>query len=157
MPHVIPPTSKRQRILEALRERVSAITVPNGYVTEAGRHVFLAEAPPFGPADPPTAICLVVGDDTTTYQGEKISILLPVEIVALANAELDAPWEALEAVLADVKRAVELPERTLGGLVIRHLVRGSTRTLEREPGTSVVGAAVTYVCHYTEVWGKPEY
>lgn len=150
--------SNRQRIIEALRDRVCAIRKSSGFQTDAGATVFLGEAPSLGPDDPDVAIAIVIGEDGgQAYQGEQVLLNLPVEFQALAKACLEHPWRSFEAVLADIKTAVELADRRLGlGRVICHEIeRGTTRTLDREEGTDVVGVAITYTVPYTEVWGTP--
>jgi hypothetical protein len=145
----------RQHILEALKGRVEAIQVVDGFATDAGLSVFLGERPRLGPDDPEIAIAIVVFDDVVKSQGRKYFIALPVGICALARADLDAPWTSVEAILGDLKKAVELEDLTLGGLLRANFERGSTRTLDRESGTTTVGAMVTYELQYSETWGKP--
>lgn len=148
--------SRRQLILEALLARVEAISIDGGFQTDVGKNVFLGAAPALGPNDPDTAVALVVGDDSAGYQGEQVVVELPIDIVALAKADLEEPWLAVEAVLSDIKRAVELEDRTLGKLVMRQIRRGSTRTLARETGSDIVGASIRYTAPHAEVWGHPE-
>lgn len=147
--------SNRQELLSAFAARVGAIQKVDGFQTDAGLTVFLGETPALGADDPAEAIAIVVGDDEPRYQGEQILIRLPILLVALVKAELEEPWVAIEAILADLKTAVELPDRTLGGLVRRQIERGQTRTLPREMGSTTVAAALTYWCPYLEVWGTP--
>lgn len=85
----------------------------------------------------------------------KLLIAWPISIQAVAKADLENVWLTIEAVVSDIKKAVELSDRTLGGLVEQHLQRGSTRTLPREPGTTTIGASVLYVANYSETWGAP--
>lgn len=147
--------SNRESILAAFLARIGAIQIAKGFATDAGLAVTLGESPQLGPDDPDVMIAIIVNDDDPKFQGLQIMTQLPVSIQALAKADLADPWLAVEALLGDIKRAVELPDRTLGGLVKRQIERGSTRTLPRESGSTVVGAQVTYVCPYTEVWGNP--
>jgi hypothetical protein len=147
--------SRRQGILEALLARVQRIERANEFQTDAGQRVYLGEAFELGPDDPVEAIALVVGEETPQYQGENLFITLPVAIIALAKADLEQPWLAVEAVIADIKTAVETTDRTLGGLVRRQIQRGPVVTLERQPGSTTVGASVTYLSPYVERWGAP--
>lgn len=150
-------SSRRQLILEAFRTRLQAITTDAGFQTDAGKAVFLGEAPTFGPADPDAAIQIGVGDDVP-ISSQNTVVELPIEIAAIAKPDLDRPWEAIEAVIADIKTAVELADRTLGGRLPgswQAFRRGPTRTLPRDPGSTTVGAAVEYRVTYTEKWGQP--
>lgn len=147
--------STRQAILSELLGRVGRITIGNGFATDAGQKVFVGETPVLGPDDPETAIALVVGNDTQPdeFLGDDILTRLPIEVQAIARADLDQPWLTVEAVIADVKHAIETADRTLGGLLARNLLRGTTRTLPREPGATAIGAAVQYAAIYLETWG----
>lgn len=151
----MPSASRRQRILEALFARLEAIRVGATFQTDAGRFVYVNETPGFGPDDAETAIALVIGVDVVRVQGNKVFVALPIEVQALASAGLKEGWRYTEPVLADIKRALELEDRTLGGLVEQWLARGSTRTLERDEGSTTVGVAVGYEANYSETWGNP--
>lgn len=147
--------SRRQRIIEALAQRVKMITVANGFATDAGLTVFLGEEPQLGPDDPDVALALVVNDSEVGRQLQQTMVLLPVEIQALAKADITAPLLAIESVIGDVKKAVELEDLTLGNQC-KQLTRGPVRPLDRESGMSVVGAGVEYRVLYGETWGNPE-
>lgn len=147
--------TRRRAILEALRSRVAAITVDNGFSTDAGAALFLNEVPALGPDDPEVAIAMLVDDDEVAWQGKKVLLRLPVRLIALARADLDAPWTAVENVLGDIKRAVELEDRLVGGLLHAFLERGVTSTREREAGSDAVGCEVPYIAPYSEGWGDP--
>lgn len=151
------PTSRRQEILAALKSRCQAISVAAGFQTNAGSAVYLHEAPALGPDDAAVAIAIVVGDDNLKWMGAKILLSLPVEFQVLGSVEdLDDVASAIEAVLSDVKQAIELEDRTLDGLCAAFLERGATRTLPREDGSIAVGVGITYWVPYREVWGHPE-
>jgi hypothetical protein len=159
-----PPKSTREKILDAVVARLAVIATDHEDITfasAAGQSVHLGEAPPFGPDDPLEAIVVAVGDDDPRFQGEAFLIVLPLSIQAIVavpagQLEIGAAYRAAEAILADVKRAIELEDRTLGGLVKWHgLERGSTRTLRREPGSEFVGIEIGYSAPYAESWGAP--
>jgi hypothetical protein len=152
--------ARRQQFLEVLLARLEAITQANGFTTDAGEHVYLGFAPAVGPDDAPQAIAVIVGDDEPGYQGENVSYRLPIEVQAIAAVpagQQDQPWLTVEAMLRDIKRAVEKPDRKFGGLlnVGRGLERGPTRTLPREAGSTAVGLSVTYFAPMSEAWGEP--
>jgi hypothetical protein len=148
-------STRRYAILAALKARVEQITRSRRFETDAGLSVFLGERPMLGPDDPETAIAIVVFDDVLKAQGTKLFMVLPVGICAIAKADLDESWAAIEAVLGDIKTAVELEDRTLGGLLRGPFERGQTRTIDRETGTTTVGVMVTYELQYSETWGAP--
>lgn len=145
----------RQRILEAFMARIQQITVENGYETDAGSRVYLGETPELGEDDPINAIAIIVGDTEPQYQGAQVLERLPVEIQALAKADLDQPYIAAEVILGDIVRAVEQEDRTLGGVVKRQIEVGPTRTMRRESGMTTVGISITYYAPFTRVFGRP--
>lgn len=154
-------SSKRQQILEQILTRLEAIRKDDGFQTDAGDTVLLGESPLFGEDDPDVVIAVIVIDDAPAFQGEKIATELPIEIQALANAfgvqgiDVTQQYVAAEAVLSDIKTAIELEDRRLGGLIPNDFKRGRTRTLRREPGSTTVGVGITYLIPYTEKWGAP--
>lgn len=146
----------RQQIIEAVRDRLQDITTLHEFETDAGNAVYVGERPELGESDPEAAIALLIGVDQIRTQTEQLLILLPLEIHALAKVDLERQgYLTAEQVLGDIKRAVELTDRTLGGLVKRQIQRGATRVVERRPGSTTVGIAITYFALYTELWGNP--
>jgi hypothetical protein len=158
------PTSRRQAALEDLRNRLAFITVAKGYNTDAGRHIFLGEAPRWGPDDPPAGLAIAIGDDSVQVQGGIITASIPLQVWAVVPVAAAEPLVAIEAIIADIKEAVEIErdgsvDRALGVLEgstatePRGLARGITRALRREEGSEYVGAAVEYVATLQEQWG----
>lgn len=149
--------SRRADLLSAIATRLAAITVANGYVTDAGQAIFVNETPTLGPDDPDAAIAVLIGDDQirAAQPGKKLLIALPITVQALVKADLDDAWLTAEGVLADVKQAIEQDDLTLGGLAEQEIQRGQTRTVPREPSNTTVGVAIGYVAHYAEQWGNP--
>lgn len=138
--------SRRRQIIEGLKARLETTMYA----------VHLNEAPAFGPDDPKTAIVMVIGQDVVRQHPEHCYIMLPVSVQAIAAADLAEPWLAVEDVLAAIKQAIETTDRHLGGLVVGDgIVRGSTRTMLREPGSTFVGVAIEYGCPHVEAWGQP--
>lgn len=141
--------------MAALVERLSAISVDAGFLTDAGQFIVFGEAPQLGSGDPGEAIAIVMGDDAPTQQSQAVVIVTtPVEIHAIAKVTPSDPFAPVEAVLADIKRAVELPDWSFAGLVSA-MRRGVTRALPREPGATTAGVAITYELTWKEGWGNP--
>lgn len=149
--------STRQSIIEAFKARAQTINGAGDFVTSAGALVLLGEAPNLGPDDPDDAIILVVDDDVVTAQpGGKFTIALPIIVGIVTKASLAEPWVRIEAGIADIKRAIEIADRTLGvGQVRPRIERGTTKVLERSAGSAIVGAGITYTVPYEEAWGLP--
>lgn len=154
--------SRRLRILEALKARVSAIKVSDGFNTDAGLRVYLGELPVLTPDDPEAVIAVIPKEDIVGSALNNIPITWPIDIVVLVRPEITEPWVLVENALADIKKAVELEDRTLNGLLIGGrdnpggLVRGTTETFPRQTGAEVVGVSITYACPYAEAFGYPE-
>lgn len=147
--------SNRRRILEAVVERLQTVHRSAGFATDAGLAVYLGEAPNLGPDDPAEAVAVLVDDDRVLGSKTQVQIVLPLSIAALARADIAAPWLAVEDILADIKRVIETGDRQLGlgRIVTSRIERDTTRTLERQDGSQVVGATITYLVPYVEVWG----
>lgn len=150
--------SPRQDILQRLLARIGTIQKANGYSTDAGLSILFGETPMLGPSDPEAAVALLVRDDQIENLGgqgaDDIVVQLPVEVQAIAKASQGQPGLTLEAVIADVKRAVEQGDRCLDGLLTRDMLRGRTRTLPREPGATSIGAGVGYTMFYLDPWNS---
>lgn len=151
--------SRRRQIIETLLTRLQAIDGSGGFETDAGRRVAMNARPRWGPDDEDTAITLMVNDDAPGWQQNKVLINLPFVILALAREDRDRPWMVVEQVLADIKRAIELEDRSLGGLVsgapTAEFFRGVTQLAELEEGANTVAVQITYVVPYEESWGRP--
>ena len=147
--------SARQQALAVLIARLEGISTGAGFQTDVGQRVFVMEAPTLGPDDPESAIALVIGEDEPGYQGENVVVRLPVQVQAHAPANLEDPWGSVEAIIADIKKAVETDHDLGGTLVKRGLERASTSPLAREEGSQYVGAGVAYRLVMREGWGTP--
>jgi hypothetical protein len=152
--------SARQAVIAAFVTRVAAIAVANGYQTNAGLTLLVGETPELGPDDPTAAIALMVRDDVPTDQsgfdgsGGLTVTVLPIDVQALARADQTQPWLTIEAVIADIRRAIESGDRGLDGLLTTALVRGRTRALPRETGATTIGAGVEYRATFAEGWAE---
>jgi len=148
--------TRRLLILERLGALAGVIKVANGFDSDAGLHVYIGTAPELGPNDPDYAIAIVPGDELTTEDG-RLSNSFPVEVQAIGKAAAADAWINLELLVGDLKRAIELEDRTLGSVIKGVMKRGATRTLERPPGSLTIGAGIIYSCPYVDEWGNPEY
>ncbi len=147
--------SNRSEILAIVKTRIEGIRIADGFATDAGATVFMGEAVSLGPDDPDTAVAIIIGDDEPHWQGVQLMIRLPFHLAALAKGTLDEHWTTIEAMLGDIKQAMEVEDRRMGRRLTSPLTRGSTRTMAREAGSTTVGVTVTYVIDYAEVWGAP--
>jgi len=150
--------TRRQLIIAALLARVQGIRQVDGFATDCGEATVIGEVGELGPDDPEQAISFNVGDEEQIWQapGKAFMVRLPFSIRALSKAESE-PWKTVEAIVGDIKRAVEkITDLTLGGLIdAQGLERGPVVSLDREPGSRTVGAAVLYRVSFKEGWGTP--
>lgn len=150
--------SKRKAILLEAKARCARITVANGFLTNAGSHLFLNQDPSWSEDDPVEGIAIVVGFETVGWQGDRVVVTLPINVQAIVlETDLGEPWDRVEDVITDIKKAMELgsdPDRTFGGLAIE-IERGGIQTLELEQGSEFTGAQVPYQALYHEGWGQP--
>jgi hypothetical protein len=136
------------RALEAARARCQTITRAAGYATNAGDHVIVGELLDLGPDDVTQAIALLLNED---IPGQPMTTV-PLEISGLTFADLEEPWLAAEAILGDIRKALETADKTLGGLV-KSMSKGSVRPYPRQPGSTVVGVTITYQLTMVDPWG----
>lgn len=155
--------SLRERVLEAFAARLTEIRVGTDtlYRTNAGDRVHIGEAPSLGDDDPPSALAVVIGDvQATDHQMGTMQQAIAVECQAHVRITFTEtiesnPFLMAEALLADIVRAVEQPDRTLGGLTKGPIVIGPTRNIPREPGSTTVAVGQTYVVPIVRRWGQP--
>lgn len=155
--------SQRHLILQEALTRVTAITVANNFNTNAGNLVLLGVEPMLGPDDPEQAIAIVPDDDVISEalglgdrggsDPEQFSVRLPLRFHGLAKADLDNPWHTVEKVVEDIVNAIETDDAWPASVV--EIRPGPTTFLEREEGSTTVGAAVIYELSYVRTWGTP--
>ncbi len=148
--------TRRLLILERLGALAATITKANGFDSDAGARVYIGATPELGPADPDYAIAIVPNDELATEEG-RISNTFAVEVQAIGKADAADAWINLELLLGDLKKAIELEDRTLGSILKGVMKRGPTRTIERVPGATTIGAGIFYTCPYVDEWGNPGY
>ena len=152
----------RQLLLEAYLARLALIKTADGYQTNVGASpsttLVLGESVELGQDDPEAVIAIVVGDEEPRRSDENVYSVLPVEFQALvrvsANGSFSVAYLAAEAILSDIKKAIETPDR-FASLVRPRIERGVVRTVPREPGSLTVGVGITYLAPRIEAWGRP--
>lgn len=147
--------SRRQQILVEMLSRVSAIKRSDGFNTDAGLAFYAGDNPVLGDDDPESAVAVILREEPVISSRENVSVRLQIEVQAIAKADVNQSWLKAEELLADIKKAVELSDRTLGGLTPNRIERNGARTLPRDTGATTVGASVFYATNYIEAWGNP--
>lgn len=143
---------KSQRLLATVLDRLETISPANGYETKAGESVFDGEVPDLGEDDPDDAIALIPDDSAVNDTGY-VFLGIPLRVVILTKATQERPTVRREAIMGDVKRAVEI-DRTLGGLV-KDVKRVAENRYVRSSGSDVIAAELVYDAQLVEKWGDP--
>lgn len=153
----VPQQSRREQIIAAMVARAQAIRRYSGFNTDAGATLIVGERIKLSAGDPDSALQLIVGDSLrATWMAGKVMYRLPFQFTALASAGREESWRDAERLLQDVKRAIELEDTRLGGLLDHPgLERSPEAVLEREPGATDVGIEITYFAPLQETWGHP--
>jgi hypothetical protein len=154
-------SSRRQRIIEMLVQRLRTIQATSGYETDAGLYLYWGPVV-LGPDDPPMAIAVVPGTtETNPLQAGKKIITLPIEFHAVVREDtpqrgtMENSWAQAEAILSDIKRAVEVDDPEFDRLVV-DFTAGEVSPLVRQEGGEILGLRIEYRVVYAETWGNPE-
>jgi hypothetical protein len=149
--------STRELILGVFETRLAAIDGTGVFSTRAGETLFLMETPNLGPHDVAEAILIVPEPDVVVHQKLKLLIDLPIGLFAVVKADRARPFTIVEAMIADIKRAIELEDRRLGlrNVDSRGIKRGPTTPYQRPDGSLYVGTSIHYTVPYEEGWGAP--
>lgn len=139
--------------IAAIETRLQAITVVNGYNTNAGNQVYLgvrgfdAEGQVFP--------VLSVASGAETVESVIIGLYRCTREIRISCyvADISAPTVALEQVIEDVQRGMELAGEALGGVVHVLEYDGLERLEPREDGGSVSGVVVRYLMTYDRRYG----
>lgn len=155
-------SSRRQLTLAALAALLEGIAVSSGFNTDAGAMVHLGQEVELGENDPGPAILIIAGIEKFGPSQTKLYSEWPISIRAVAGVvddNFDDAWAVAELVVADIEKAIEIQDRTLGDLInwngAHGLILDSIQTVERDAGSSVVGIDVVYIAKLQRTWGDP--
>src|SRR5690554_2308834 len=109
-----PMARARAPNLDGFEARLPAINGAPPDSTAIGNVHFLYQVPALGPDDPAEALAIIPEPDTVGWQKQRALVDLPIVIAAVVKAERARAWHFVEAAIADIKRAIEQPDRTLG-------------------------------------------
>lgn len=154
-------SSRRKRIIETLIQRLRTIRATAGYETDAGLYLYWGPVV-LGPDDPQMAIAVVPGTtETNPLQAGKKIIAMPIEIHAVVREDtpqrgtMENSWAQAEAILSDIKRALEVADPEFDRLVA-DFTAGEVSPLPRQEGSTMLGLVAEYRVVYTEHWGNPD-
>lgn len=145
---------KSTQITQALKARLDPISPANGYYTDL-KAVYRGLEGLSLPADTPLPVLAIrtLSDAQTDRQGVKGRQSREVHIEGLIEVTDDHPEDALDALLWDIRTALNLAEeRTLGGLAVS--IEPQTATYDYpESGSAIVKLTlpltITYIDTYT--------
>lgn len=149
--------------LNALRVRLRSIRKADQYNTDAGRNVYLGPVSLSGD-DLDEAVVLEFGDETTqgdTGSGAHTSLSIQRTFTVTGVVRADPKCEkgeALERILADIKRAVFRKDARyldVDGKRFSGLAYQSAKIVQRADGNEFEGVEVTGAVTYQEGYGDP--
>lgn len=147
--------SKAAAIAAALAQRLESIRQANGYLTDAGAHVWHGRIS----IDPDNLPSITLHEDEDLVERQRAEaidagILLPFVIEATSECDPDNPNLAGHELIADIKRAIFAGDVTWGGLAQKTLYTGRT-VGPRPDGTNLVTVTVRLQIAMVENLAKP--
>lgn len=149
---------KLLRILQGVADRVRVIGQADGYYSDIGRDVRLDRYEPAAD-DLPAALVFLGERVREGHRPDAAKAQQSLVIAAYVKADGRASEEVAVQLLADIQRAVELEDSTLGGLLQGTqygLAWAGDEILQPDQGEHVVGAQVTYAIPHIRKSGDPE-
>ncbi len=152
------PDTIAKRIVLAVDARLKTILTGSGFNTDAGNNVYRGrrsfEAVHL--ATVPVAVT-VFSPETEAEDDNRDRIdndmTVAIEFVAVPQ-DADNPFDTAQDVLGDIATAVELADRTLGGLAVNFRRAGQTVQMPADSATVVTGRA-SYAAVFPDLYGKP--
>lgn len=145
---------KLLRILQAVASRGYAIRQADGYYTDLGSDVRLDKREP-DINDLPVLLVYLGTRTAEDTQNKRAKCATTITVEGFCAPAGDAETIGIE-MLADIQRAIELEDETLGGLTPQGLEFQSDEIYMPESGENVVGAMVTYTAPHIRKSGDPE-
>lgn len=155
------PGPKLTRILDTIAARAAAITVAGGFYSDIGARVLRDRREP--PVHELPAVAVLLGARSAeVVNASAARASLSVDVIGYRTYTDEADIEALGVeLLADIQRALELDDTSLGGLVIAAppgygFAWQSDEVYLPDPGENVIAARVTYAVPHIRKSGDPE-
>ena len=149
---------KLTRILNVLADRAAVITVANGYYADLGVTIHREQRLP-QEAELPILVIALGERLAENTQNKRVRCSQSVTLTGFRSYDgTDAESIGIE-ILADIQRAIELEDETLGGLLqgsVYGLAFQSDEIFMPDAGETVVGARVTYAVPHIRQSGDPE-
>lgn len=101
--------SKRQKIVDRIETIIKTITVANGYLTNAGQHVFIWRTVPLDPSELDALVLRDLDDDTTVDDPDDAvqvnDLLVSIECVA-GGADAKTAMLQIRKMFSDLAKAI---------------------------------------------------
>jgi hypothetical protein len=151
--------SKAKQLAAAIYDRISGITVANGYLTNIGQTVFRGKRTA-DEKDVPMSFIVEGDDEVLGQKSNEVRIAIPFAVEGHTTCDPDNPNDAVHDIVSDLKKAIFSGDRTFGGLVratnSSEPLQYMGRTIgEREDGAKVVGAAILFKAEIVENLSNP--
>lgn len=149
--------TKRERIINEIKTTLETILTANGYVTEAGKNVFVDRSN-FDEGETKPFINIDESDDSILEQsgtntGAKFRLSLPISIEAFNSCQPLAPSSKGHELIGDIKKCLFSQEWTTDIIEIQY--QNST-IAQHESGSGLVSISVNAEVIYVETIGNPE-
>lgn len=140
--------------IAAIETRLQAITVVNGYNTNAGNQVHLGLRGFDAEAETFPQLSIASGQEQVEeLTARRYRCRREIRISGYVE-DVSAPTVALEYLIEDVQRAMEQSDETLGGLVHFLGYEGLDVNEPREDGGAVSSMVISYVIEYDRSYGQ---
>lgn len=149
---------KLLRILQTVAARLQSITQLSGYYSDVGYNVRLDRHEPHD-SDLPCVLVFLGERVREDHRADAAKCQQTLTVAAYVQADDRASEEVAVQLLADIQRAVELEDATLGGLLQGTqygLSWAGDEILQPSQGENVVGAQATYAMPHIRKTGDPE-
>ncbi len=147
---------KLYKIIDAIAKRLEVIFQEDGFYTNMGLSVIRTQRAP--QADEMPCCIVYLGERSAeSQQCDRTRCTMLINVIGYAERLPDAEQLGMQ-IMADIQRAVELEDTTLGGLLRGQFGLGfeSEEIFVPEVGANVVGARVTYSAPNVRIYGDPE-
>ena len=151
------PAPKLTRIIDAVAARLADIQVANGYYTDMGLRVILDFRAPQSEELP--AVSVFLGERAAESNlGCDARVEMLINVIGYVAKDGGQAYLLGDEILADIQRAMETEDETLGGLLRFQygMAYAADEIFMPEVGADAVGARVSYTAPHVRKYGDPE-
>lgn len=141
-------------ILKAIQSRLEAVDGTGSFNTKIGQTVIRGQRQ-FSENELPASVCFMPGRSVEAEAGERAKLGSTV-VIESHHTTGEHPEDTAIEMLADIQRAVELEDDTLGGLLRGRLSFVSDLISYPEDAGSYVSVQVVYSIPHVRHYGDPD-